>query len=215
MFKDRKRMVVDGLVGMVVSLLILVLFAASAGAEDGAGSVQLPMKLQQAILFKCTPYAAGIISRAKEEFKVGILYNEETLVIKNEFEETFSENFQKKNINKLPVKLIFIDETNFDFLSLDSSKDYLQTKDDFPAVNVLYIISTLREEQIKAILEMTAEKKCMTVTSVQSNADAGISLGILLNQKTQKPRILIHLKTAQAEDCQFNPALFRLAEVIK
>ena len=166
-------------------------------------------------MFKCLPHAKGIVSRASEALKIGVLCDEEHLESKKEFDQVFADGFKDKKVGDLPVKLVFIDKSNYDLSETDSINDYLPRLEEFPKTDILFILCTLTGKEIERLLQFTAVRKTMSAAGIKSLVDAGVSLGILLNPENDKPQMIIHLKTAEAEECNFNPLLFRLAKVIK
>ncbi len=200
---------------LILTVFFIFMYTCPSGAEDADAKLTLPMKFQQGILFKCLPHAKGIVSRASEALKIGVLYDEEHLESKKEFDQVFADEFHTKKIGDLPVKLIFIDKSNYDFSETDSINDYLPRLEEFPKTDILFILCTLTGKEIELLLQFTTARKTMSVSGIKLLVDAGVSLGILLNPETKKPQMIIYLKTAEAEECNFNPLLFRLAKVIK
>jgi len=198
------------MLSIMLSLMFIAANVCPALAETGVSSeLFVPMRLQQGLLLKSISYARGTISRISKELNIVVVYDKDSVAVKDDFQKTFDENFKNFLVNNLPIKLTAADATGCDFSKPALAKILPE------GINVIYVAFPLDKKKTKSLFEYTTAAGIMTASGIDTNIDSGFSLGILLNKETAKPEIIVHQKTAELEQCDFNPVLYKLSKVVQ
>ena len=173
------------------------------GAESLAQQSDVPVNVQIPLLFKILSYDRALKANPENKIIIGLAYqghNKYSRYMKEEIEEYTNAN--PGHIGTTQIKMLFID---LDQKDLD---DFIGGK----KIAVLYV-APLRAYDIGGMLSVTQKEKIITVTGVQEYVEKGISVGVGL--RSDKPVILINLRSAKAEGADFSSQLLKLAKIIE
>jgi hypothetical protein len=176
-----------------------------ASHPAGADDQRLPVKVRVAILFKTLTYDLNLKTRCPGGLNIGVvgrLGNESSLSIAKETIEEIKANSGKK------VKGLGISVEPVLVAGMDGIKKAVEEKD----INMLYLSPGL-SNLLEPIIQFAKQKKIVLLTGESEQVQAGVAVGAILRDK--KPKILVHLKSADAQGAKFDARLLRLIEVVK
>ena len=166
--------------------------------------MSIPEELQVPIFLKILTYDRSLEARVKDTINIGILHfpdNEQSK--KNK--ETIIENLKlnkDRTVSGRPfsfTEIEFSNEKNLDEVAREKR------------IHVLYVTSA-GSNMLSSISLITQAKKILSITGREDYVSQGVSVG--LGVKDEKPQIVINLRSARAEGCDFSANLLRLCKVI-
>ncbi len=185
-----------------IHLFLLACFMAMC-ANCYAQQIDVPVKVQIPLFFKILSFDRTLKYTADKEVILGVVYqgrNKYSRSVKEEVEDYLSEN--AGYIGNYPAKAVYIDLDRNDLSAVLS-------KYRFAAVYV----APLRVYDVNDIISLTRGGGILSITGVTEYVEKGVSVGIGL--KSDKPMILMNLRSAKAEGADFSSQLLKLAKIIE
>jgi len=183
-----------------LALALIFLWAATSYSQ----TMEVPVKLQLALLFKILTFDRNFKERVGDEVVIAVGYQEKhrrSLDAKDELLRVVKESSLKR-IEDIPFRLVSIDMDDTNLAGAISRNK----------VDILYI-TPLRAAKIETITDVSRAKEIMTVTGVPDYVEAGCAVGI--GTEGEKPLIIINLPAAKAEGTDFSSQLLKLAKVVE
>ncbi len=183
-----------------MALALIFLWAATSYSQ----TMEVPVKLQLALLFKILTFDRNFKERVGDEVVIAVGYQEKhrrSLDAKDELLRVVKESSLKR-IEDIPFRLVSIDMDDTNLAGAISRNK----------VDILYI-TPLRAAKIETITDVSRAKEIMTVTGVPDYVEAGCAVGI--GTEGEKPLIIINLPAAKAEGTDFSSQLLKLAKVVE
>lgn len=185
---------------------LLVLLSVLCGpGPAGATDERLPAKVRVAILFKTLTYDHNLKSRCPNGLRIGVVSlsnNQVSLTVANETVSEIKANAGKK-VKGLGISVVPLPVDNLAGLKTAISSNN---------VNTLYLAPGLAG-LVEPILDFAKQNKILVLTGEAEYVRAGAAIGAVL--RNQKPKILVHLKSAGNQGAKLDARLLRLVEVVQ
>ena len=181
-------------------LLLSYVLSLEATAQDMA----VPVNTQLDIFMKIFQFDRNIRRNNNKQLNILVLYQSKfrlSLTTKNNIMDE-SDNQKYLNLSGLAVKFI-----PYELKGANDLSDIVSSA----KISIIYL-TPMRNIDLNEILNITKNKKVLTITGVPSWISEGISAGIDL--KGDKPVILINLQSSKAEGSDFSSQLLKLSTVI-
>lgn len=185
---------------LMLSLLCGTLPVSPLVAQNMAASVEVQVPL----LLKTISFDRSRVAGTGHDLVVGVLYQGKyraSAEVASGVRRTL-ESLPQSGVGAWTLRLVLID--------LDDAGD-LDSILTHKRVSVLYV-SPLRAASLRRITDATRASRVTTVTGVPGYVDAGLSIGIDVQE--DRPRIIMNLAASQAEGAQFSSQLLHLARLV-
>src|SRR4051812_38532402 len=184
----------------LASLLLVVMTGAVAWGSD------LPINFQAVFLLRVMAYDRNLKSRAGDAVSVLIAYregNRSSESAKADLQATLVKISKESQVADLPVQVATV-----------AYRKPADLEDAITSANAsaLYVCPGL-EDMVQPISEITRKKSVLTFTGVESWIKLGLSIGLVA--RAGKPAIIVNLPVSKEEGADLDPALLRLAEVLR
>ena len=179
--------------GARVAGLVLVLFATRAVADD------LPLALQVQLLQKTSAYITSLQPGETGKVKVLVVYPGDKV---SRSSETVANTInQAGQLGRHPAEAKTV--------PLASLKATLATE----KPQVLWVSPETDDKGVTALMEAVGSSNIVTVSAVSAHVKQGVILGFDLLEA--KPRILVHLKQARAQNVVFLSGLLTHSVIVE
>ncbi len=186
---------------MSVLLTLVLMCPMPASAQD----IAVPIEIQYPLIFKILSFDRSLVERSGEEIVIAVVYQDRfrtSRAIKEAFMEMSKRDKAPATIQGVSVRFVELD--------IENLSDLESALDRQPA-DVLFI-TPLRALGVAEVAAMSKERGILTVASTPEYVYQGLSVGI--DQKDNKPEIVINTDSAMAEGAQFSGRLLQLARLI-
>lgn len=186
---------------LVWVVLLAVVLAVPAEAEEEA----LQPAKQVVILAKVINFDQDLSKRAGQVLTIGVVYKSQDDVSAEDGSVMLSafSGLKDKQIQGLSVDVV-----ELDFVDAAQFESDVEEK----SVDVLYVSARMYTE-LEPIIAVSQARDLITIAGVGEYVRLGVSVGAVLD--SGKPKILLNLKSSQAEGMSLKPELLRLVTVIK
>jgi hypothetical protein len=186
-------------------MLLVVLSSLVGPNRAAAADERLPAKVRVAILFKTLTYDHNLKSRCPNGLRIGVVSlanNQASTSVANETVSEIKANAGKK-VKGLGISVVPLPVDN-----LAGLKSAISSNN----VNTLYLSPGL-SGLVGPILGFAKQNKILVLTGEAEYVKAGAAIGAVL--RNQKPKILVHLKSAGSQGAKLDARLLRLVEVVQ
>jgi hypothetical protein len=174
-----------------IVVILLLLFSTARSVEVA------PLSRQVMILTKVLSHSKNITGKSGD-LQFGILGDQNDFVSKT-LQKTMYESIKENDKARVGERVII--PVMVDIRKLKSAK-----------VHVLYITPGMKKH-LKKIVKYSRDKKVLTISGVAEHLDKGVSIGIL--PKGDAYQIVLNLTGADMEEVEFDPALHKLAKIMR
>ncbi len=188
---------------VVLSMLMFLVFLHNTPAR--AQDIAVPIDIQYPLIFKILSFDRSLAERSGEEIVIAVVYQDRfrtSRATKEAFMEMSKRDKAPAIIQGVSVRFIEID--------IESLSDLEKALEKQPA-NVLFV-TPLRALGIPELAAMSKERGILTIASAPEYVYGGLSVGI--DQKDNRPEIIINTDSARAEGAQLSGRLLQLARLI-
>jgi hypothetical protein len=191
---------------MRVVLALISVLATLLSFPSPAGASDLPVTDQAVFLLRVLAYDRNLKMRTPEAATILLAYqagNAPSEAAKNELTGEINRLAKDWRVADLSIRVTPIAYTSLD--DLDASLG--RTK-----ASALFVCPGL-DSSVAIISTVTRRRSVLTFTGVESWARQSLAIGLVA--RGEKPTVVINLAASKAEGADLDPALLRIAEVMR
>jgi YfiR/HmsC-like len=184
-------------------LLLVVVASAVLSAVVTVRASDLPPNYQALFLLRVLAYDRNLKNRAHDAVNVVVVYrdgDDASVAMKSDISGAF-EKISDAKVAGLPFHV-----TSVAFASPPALESVLGSS----KAAAVYVCPGLDPV---AITDMTRKHSVLTFTGIEPFVKAGVSIGLVA--RAGKPAIIVNLNASKAEGADLDPALLRLAELVR
>jgi hypothetical protein len=183
---------------------LVVVLALTVVSSSPAQEMAVPVEVQMPLLFKVLSYDHNLLSKAKEQLVVGILF-QGAVASSSETKDAALRLHADGSLSSM-------DGIPLEFVPIDISEDPdWPAKVAFMAPDILYV-APLRGVAIQSVATITRAHQIATITGIPEYVDRGLGIGIA--GKEDKPQIVINLPASKAEGLNIGSQALKLARLV-
>jgi YfiR/HmsC-like len=171
-----------------------------------ARAADLPANFQSLFLLRILAYDRNLKTRAGDAVSILVIYqdgNDASDAMKGEIVRAVTKVAKDTQVSGLPVRIsavAYADATGLD-AAITSAK-----------ASALYLCPGL-DASLGAIADVTHRRSVLSFTGVEPWVTKSVAIGLVARES--KPAVIVNLAASKAEGADLDPALLRLAEVIR
>jgi hypothetical protein len=187
-------------------LALVAVLVALVGSPFAARASDLPVSHQAVFLLRVLAYDRNLKMRTPEAASILVAYqsgDDQSESAKNELASEITRLAKDLRVADLPVRVTPIAYTNPDDLEAALSR---------MKASALFICPGL-DPSVPIISTVTRRRSVLTFTGIESWSRQSLAIGLVA--RGGKPTVVVNLGASKAEGADLDPALLRIAEVIR
>jgi len=187
-------------------ILGFLLFVALSGFVPSVEAGDLPPRNAALLILRALAYDRKLKARVGSEVRVLVVYqsgNQPSETTKSDLVGALQDAARETTVSGLPVRVASLAYSDAGGLEAALKSDHTA------AVYVCLGVTS----HANNIAEVTRRRSALTFTGDEESVKSGLSVGLIT--RGTKPTVLVNLPASKAEGADLDPALLRVAEVIR
>jgi hypothetical protein len=188
------------LLALLAAMVMLLSLSAPASASD------LPVTEQAVFLLRVLAYDRNLKARTPEALSIVLAYqggDPSSEATKNDLSGEINRLAKDLRVADLPIRVTAVPFTTLD--DLDAALGRAKA-------SALFVCPGL-DSSVHLISTVTRRRSVLTFTGIEPSARQSLAIGLVA--RGEKPTVLVNLRASKAEGADLDPALLRIAEVIR